>query len=75
MTKQELLENAKSLSKQDRIDLAMDLWDLVDGEKLEVELSEEQKAELDRRLAAHDADPQPDEDLDTIREKLLRGEI
>lgn len=73
MTKDELLLNAKSLSTEDRLDLVMDLWDTFD--ELDLGLSEAQKQDLDRRIAADDANDAPAEDWQDLREKLLRGEI
>ncbi len=75
MTKQAMLELAKQLSKQDQIDLAMDLWDLVDGQSIPAEITPEFAADLDRRFAEDDADQTPGEDWQVLRAKLLRGEL
>jgi len=46
------------LSFEDRLELANALWDHVQGEMdADTEISPELKAELDRRLALADADP------------------
>ena len=58
MTKAQLEELLK-LPVQERIDLAMALWDSIAEPDLEenLPLTEAQKAELDRRLAEHDRNP------------------
>lgn len=73
MTKAELLELARALPRDDRIDLAMDLWDTVDADALP--LSDELKRELDRRVALEEAKPSPAEDWDEFEAKLRRGEV
>ena len=45
------------LSQEDRLVLAEELWDSVAEEVATDGLTAEQEAELDRRLAAADADP------------------
>ena len=58
MTKTQLEELLK-LPVQERIDLAMALWDSIAEPDLaeHLPLTDAQKAELDRRLAEHDRDP------------------
>lgn len=45
------------LPAEDRLALAQAIWDSVEREIENQPLSEEQKSELDRRLAAHAANP------------------
>lgn len=53
-----LLEEFERLSVDERIQLLQDLWDRVCEDPRNLPpLSEIQREELDRRLAAHDADP------------------
>ena len=73
MGKQELLDSAKSLPKDERIDLVMELWASIDAD--DQPISDELRAELDRRVAADDSDPAPAEDWDPLRARLLRGEF
>ena len=47
----------KGLSQEDRLVLAEELWDSVAEEVATDGLTAEQQKELDRRLAAADADP------------------
>jgi putative addiction module component (TIGR02574 family) len=75
MTRQQFLEKAKALPREERIDLVMDLWDDIGTEDDDLTLTGPQKLELDRRAAADEADPTPAEDWDVLRAKLLRGEF
>ena len=75
MSKQSVLEQAKELSRQEQMELALDLWDLVEGSDIPSEITPEFAAELDRRRDADLADKTPPEDWEVLREKLLRGEI
>jgi putative addiction module component (TIGR02574 family) len=63
------------LPAAERVDIAMALWDsLTPAEQAaEFELTPEQRAELDRRLAEHIADPASAVSWDEVRRKLLRG--
>jgi len=51
-----LLEQLMQLSPAERIELAQQLWDSVDGEKLPP-LTPEEVAEFEGRLAEHRKDP------------------
>lgn len=55
-----------------RVRLAQDLWDSLTAEELEAELvlDDEQAAELDRRLAALDAEPQAGVPWEQLRVEL-----
>lgn len=75
MTKQQIIENVKQLPRGEQIDLAMELWDAVDISDSEFPLTDDQKAELDRRLAEADSNPQPAEDVELLKARLLRGEF
>lgn len=58
------------LTVAERIQLAEDLWDSVSDAPEVLELTEAQRAELDRRLAEHEANP-----TDTIPWSVLRQEL
>ncbi len=58
------------LSLAERIQLAEDLWDSVAADTSEVPLSEAQKAELDRRLADLERDPDAGESWDVVRARV-----
>jgi putative addiction module component (TIGR02574 family) len=63
------------LPATERVDLAMALWDSLTPAEQEAEfaLTPEQRAELDRRLAEHIADPASAVPWEEVRRKLLRG--
>ena len=61
------------LTVAERIQLAEDLWDSVREAPEVLELTEAQRAELDRRLAAHRADPDSAIPWAVLREELLRA--
>jgi putative addiction module component (TIGR02574 family) len=69
-TKQQILEQAKSLPDRERLELAMDLWDLVESDAEEFPLTQAQKDELDRRYAAFLADPTNTVSADEFLDKL-----
>jgi putative addiction module component (TIGR02574 family) len=60
------------LSVSERIQLVEDIWDSIANEASNsVELSQAQKAELHRRLAAHRADPSSAIPWEQVRSKLF----
>jgi putative addiction module component (TIGR02574 family) len=63
------------LPATERVDIAMALWDSLTPAEQEAEfdLTPEQRAELERRLAEHIADPASAIAWDEVRRKLLRG--
>ena len=72
MTKEQLLGEAMSLSSRDRLELAIDLWDSVENESEFPPLSENQVAELDRRLDAYTADPSATVPAEDVLNELER---
>jgi len=52
-----VLREVDSWPVDDRIQLVQEIWDRLVSQGLEPELTADQKAELDRRLAAHEAAP------------------
>ncbi|MGE3176931.1 MAG: addiction module protein [Vicinamibacterales bacterium] len=67
------LHDLLKLSPRDRADLAFALWEsLSEGDRTQaLELTDAQRLELDRRWAAHLADPDSAIDLSDIRRDLL----
>ena len=63
------------LPATERVDIAMALWDSLTPAEQEAEfdLTPEQHAELDRRLAQHLADPGSAVPWEEVRRRLLRG--
>ena len=69
MNKAALLNELMQLSVEDRLDLVQDLWDSIPAENFPP-LSEDQMAELDRRLAEHERDPSSALPWEQVRESL-----
>ena len=61
------------LTVAERIQLAEDLWDSVSESEEVLELSDAQRAELDRRLKAHRQDPNAAIPWEAFRKELLEG--
>jgi putative addiction module component (TIGR02574 family) len=59
------------LSVSERIQLVEDIWDSIAAEAPAVGLSQAQKAELHRRVAAHRADPSTSIPWEQVRSKLF----
>ena len=57
MNATEILEAAKALPQAERIKLAQDFWEIIVEDGNDPELTPEQAAELDRRLAEFEKDP------------------
>jgi putative addiction module component (TIGR02574 family) len=59
VTKADLMADIMALSIPERIRLAQDIWNSVKDEpEAFAPLTQAQRDELDRRLAAHEADPE-----------------
>ncbi|MBW4485338.1 MAG: addiction module protein [Tildeniella torsiva UHER 1998/13D] len=67
------LSEIKSLSLEERIHLVQAIWDSIAAEQVHLDLTDDQKQELDRRIDAYDTDPQNvltwDEVKATIKEE------
>jgi putative addiction module component (TIGR02574 family) len=57
------------LTPEERIQLAEDLWDSITPEEMPP-LTEEQMAEMDRRLAEHEKDPGRASPWEEVRARL-----
>ncbi|MBI1375289.1 MAG: addiction module protein [Phycisphaera sp.] len=66
MDSKQILSEAMQLSPAERADLADRLWESVANE-----LSDEQLAELDRRLEEYRANPGEGSDWDSVEARLL----
>jgi putative addiction module component (TIGR02574 family) len=68
----DLLETAKALPLQERIDLAEALWESITAEGHEPPLTPPQAQELDQRLLEHQRNPNAAIPLDEVKEELDR---
>ena len=70
------LANLLKLPADERVELAMALWDsLTDAEReSELEVSSDQRAELDRRWNEHLANPESAVRWEEVRRKLRDGQ-
>lgn len=64
----------QSLTVSERIMLAEALWDSVVAEGAEIELSQSQKEELDRRLAAFEIDQDAGSSWSSVKARILSRE-
>ena len=63
----------RKLSIEERLELVGDIWDsIVEDGGPPLELTAEQLAEFDRRVAAHRADPQSSAPWEQVRERVFR---
>jgi putative addiction module component (TIGR02574 family) len=65
------LEEIRDLSVSERIQLVEDIWDTVAAESPDLELTEVQKAELERRLALHNEDPRRGSPWSEVKARIL----
>ena len=60
------------LSAAERLELVEELWDSIADEDKPLELTPEQREDLDRRLAETDADPTGGSSREDVRERIQR---
>ena len=69
------ISNFKELPISERIQLVEDIWDSIAEETpVSLQLSATDRAELQRRLAAHKADPSSSIPWDEVRASLFKGQ-
>ncbi len=51
-----MIDNLRTLPIVERIQLVEDIWDSIASDQAALSLTDEQRAELDRRLDAYDSD-------------------
>ena len=68
----DMMREIRGLSVDERIELAEAIWDSVeeDREEEDYDLTDAQKRELERRLAAYEANPDDVIPWETVRQKL-----
>jgi len=65
-----LREELFRLSAAERLELVEELWDSIADEDQVLELTPEQREDLDRRLAEADADPTGGSSWEEVRERI-----
>ena len=63
----------KELSIEERIMLVEEIWDSIVAEEEMPELTEQQKAELDRRLESYRKNPDESVTWESVKSRLLSG--
>lgn len=73
MTKEEILERAKSLPRDEQIDLAMELWEAIHatGYLDTLPISDQERAEFERRLDEDERNPAPAVPWEQVKRQLL----
>lgn len=66
------IEELRKLPLPERLELVEELWDTIAEDADKLKLTEAQAAELDRRLAAHDAAPDEGVSWDELRGRLQK---
>jgi putative addiction module component (TIGR02574 family) len=64
------LEEINKLPVEERLRLVEEIWESIRSDSEAVPLTPEQRDELERRLAAHRADPTAGDDLATVLERI-----
>jgi len=65
-------QNVLALSISERIQLVEDIWDSIEKVPESIQLSEEMKIELNRRLDQYHNDPGKGSPWDEVRERIKR---
>ena len=69
------ISNFKDLPVSERIQLVEDIWDSIAEETpVPLQLSAADRAELQRRIAAHQADPSSSIPWEEVRASLFKGQ-
>jgi putative addiction module component (TIGR02574 family) len=71
MTQSSLPSEIRSLPIPDRLHLVEQIWNSIVEDERSFELTNSQKAELDRRLAAHEASPNRGKPWEEVKKRLL----
>jgi putative addiction module component (TIGR02574 family) len=67
-----VLSQISEMSLAERIQLVQDIWDGIAADEESLPLTAEDRAELDRRLEAHDADPHRGADWLEVRSRIAQ---
>ena len=66
------IEELLKLTVAERVLLVEDLWDSIAADPEGLPLTDQQKREIDRRLAEHDEDPSSAVPWEQVRERLYK---
>lgn len=72
IAKSDILALSLTLSLAERIELVQDIWDSIAEHPEAIEVTEEEKAELDRRLEAYRRDPSAVSSWAEVLERIRR---
>jgi putative addiction module component (TIGR02574 family) len=70
MTSNALRKELFGLSVAERLELVEELWDSIPGDDEALDLTPEQREDLDRRIAEAEADPDGGSSWDVARERI-----
>ena len=71
MIQSSLPAEIRSLPIPERVHLVEQIWDSIVEDEQSFELTDSQKAELDRRIAAHEASPNRGKPWEEVKKRLL----
>jgi len=71
MIQSSLPTEIRSLPIPERVHLVEQIWDSIVEDEQGFELTDLQKAELDRRIAAHEASPSRGKSWEEVKKRLL----
>ena len=71
MIQSSLPSEIRSLPIPERVHLVEQIWDSIVEDEQSIELTDLQKAELDRRVAAHEASPNRGKPWEEVKKRLL----
>lgn len=71
MIQSSLPSEIRSLPIPERVHLVEQIWDSIVEDEQTFELTDLQKAELDRRIAAHEASPNRGKPWEEVKKRLL----
>lgn len=66
-------EEIRNLPVEERLRLVEDIWESIRSDSDDLPLTPAQRDELERRLAAHRADPGAGDDLATVLARIRSG--
>jgi putative addiction module component (TIGR02574 family) len=73
MPKQISMADVLALSPSERLRLVEEIWDSIASVPESIDLTEEQRQELDSRLEAYRVDPQAGDPWDVVKARILKG--